>query len=293
MSFILANDITLVGIFSQNGFRSVKPGATVKLAFANEPGHTYRSTIGPIAQGVGQGQIAVSGILARAESIGTSTDYPALINVSADMDRNMLRLGMVGTATVIADDAGPIGILANILLWVTAYALYLWPEHVTPRGGVGSESRDRSAMSGMMFVPGYLTPAVRLVWLIRLSFHELDQPAIWPRYAQVRVPKVARFGLRGEFFELSRPLQEFIDLCHRYEENFGFVPDLEFIPRLISSRSAAARLGMRWAKRNSSIAVISFWERAIWMRIVRPGWSFWVLMRCLRLVAKPASDMTD
>jgi multidrug resistance efflux pump len=125
MSFILANDITLVGVFSQNGFQSVKPGATVKLVFANEPGHIYRSTIGDILQGVGQGQIAVSGILARAESIGTTMDYPALINVPADMDRNMLRLGMVGTATVISDGAGPIGILANIILWVTAYALYL------------------------------------------------------------------------------------------------------------------------------------------------------------------------
>jgi multidrug resistance efflux pump len=125
MSFILATDITLVGVFSQNGFQSVRPGATVKLVFANEPGHIYKSSIGDIVQGVGQGQIAVSGILARAESIGTSMDYPAQINVPADMDRNMLRLGMVGAATVISDDAGPIGILANILLWVTAYALYL------------------------------------------------------------------------------------------------------------------------------------------------------------------------
>jgi multidrug resistance efflux pump len=125
MSFILANDITLVGVFSQNGFRSIKPGVTVKLAFANKPGRVYTSTIGDIAQGVGQGQIAVSGILARAESVGTSTDYPALINVPAEIDRNMLRLGMVGTAAVISDDAGPIGILANILLWVTACALYL------------------------------------------------------------------------------------------------------------------------------------------------------------------------
>jgi multidrug resistance efflux pump len=125
LSFILADDVTLVGIFSQNGFQSVKPGATVKLVFANTPGHIYKSTVGNMVQGVGQGQIAVSGILARAESIGTSMDYPALINIPADMDRNMLRLGMVGSATVISDNAGPIGILANILLWVTAYALYL------------------------------------------------------------------------------------------------------------------------------------------------------------------------
>jgi multidrug resistance efflux pump len=125
LSFILADDVTLVGVFSQNGFQSIKLGATVKLVFANTPGHIYTSTVGNIMQGVGQGQIAVSGILARAESIGTSLDYPALINIPADMDRNMLRLGMVGSATVISDDAGPIGVLANILLWVTAYSLYL------------------------------------------------------------------------------------------------------------------------------------------------------------------------
>jgi hypothetical protein len=93
-------------VFSQNGFRSVEPGATVKLVAANNPGHIYRSTIADIVQGGGRGQIAVSGIVARAESIGTSMDYPALINASADMDRSMLRLGMVGTATV-TDNAGP------------------------------------------------------------------------------------------------------------------------------------------------------------------------------------------
>jgi multidrug resistance efflux pump len=126
MSFILKDEVALVGIFSQNGFQSVKPGATVKLVFANRPGVIYKSTVGDIVQGVGQGQIAVSGILARAESIGTSTDYPALINMPAGMDDlNMPRLGMVGTATVISDEAGPIGFLANILLWVKAYALYL------------------------------------------------------------------------------------------------------------------------------------------------------------------------
>jgi multidrug resistance efflux pump len=74
LSFILADEVTLVGVFSQNGFQSVKPGATVKLVFANKPGHIYKSTVGNIVQGVGQGQIAVSGVLARAESIGTGMD---------------------------------------------------------------------------------------------------------------------------------------------------------------------------------------------------------------------------
>jgi multidrug resistance efflux pump len=125
LSFILADEVTLVGVFSQNGFQSVKPGAAIKLVFANRPGVIYKSKVGNIVQGIGQGQIAVSGILARAESIGTSMDYPVLVDVPAYMDRNMLRLGMVGTATVISEDAGAIGLLANILLWVTAHALYL------------------------------------------------------------------------------------------------------------------------------------------------------------------------
>jgi hypothetical protein len=41
------------------------------------------------------------------------------------IDPDILRLGMVGTATVISDKAGPIGLLATILLWVKAYAAYL------------------------------------------------------------------------------------------------------------------------------------------------------------------------
>jgi hypothetical protein len=32
---------------------------------------------------------------------------------------------MVGTATVISPDAGPIGLLAIILQWVQAYVMYL------------------------------------------------------------------------------------------------------------------------------------------------------------------------
>jgi hypothetical protein len=41
------------------------------------------------------------------------------------MNPGIIRLGMVGTATVISDKASPIGLLATILLWVKAYAAYL------------------------------------------------------------------------------------------------------------------------------------------------------------------------
>jgi multidrug resistance efflux pump len=125
LSFILANDISIIGVFDQNGFKSIKPGVSVKLVFASRPGEIYYSAIKDVPRGTGQGQVAVSGTLARAEMVGTSTTYPASIDLPKDIDRELLRLGMVGTATAFSDKAGPIGLLATILLWVKAYAAYL------------------------------------------------------------------------------------------------------------------------------------------------------------------------
>jgi hypothetical protein len=53
-----------------------------------------------------------------------SLEYPASIDLPKGIDPDMLRLGMVGTVTVISDKAGPIGLLATIFLWVKAYAAY-------------------------------------------------------------------------------------------------------------------------------------------------------------------------
>ena len=106
-------------------FKNIKRGAAVKLVFANRPGQVYYSTITEVLWGIGQGQVAVSGTLARAELVGTSTTYPVTIAIPPNLDPEMLRLGMVGTATIISDKAGPIGSLATILLWVKAYAAYL------------------------------------------------------------------------------------------------------------------------------------------------------------------------
>src|SRR5258708_6243714 len=58
MSFILADATRLVGIFSQNGFQTIKPGARVQFALSNNPRHLYNSTVAEIVTGVGEGQIA-------------------------------------------------------------------------------------------------------------------------------------------------------------------------------------------------------------------------------------------
>jgi multidrug resistance efflux pump len=125
MSFIVENEITLVGMFSQNGFQTIAVGAPVDIVFDNAPGRIYRAKITGIPKGVGQGQIAVSGTLARTNSLGGATSFPAEISIPEEMSRNSLRLGMSGSATAFAANAGVIGLLASILVWVSSYTAYL------------------------------------------------------------------------------------------------------------------------------------------------------------------------
>ncbi|MGZ3325175.1 MAG: HlyD family secretion protein, partial [Xanthobacteraceae bacterium] len=125
MSFIVENEITLVGMFSQNGFQTIKEGAAVDIVFDNAPGRIYHAKIIAIPKGIGQGEIAVSGTLARTTALGGATVFPAVISIPEGMSRDSLRLGMSGSATAFADNAGVIGLLASILVWISSYTAYL------------------------------------------------------------------------------------------------------------------------------------------------------------------------
>jgi multidrug resistance efflux pump len=125
MSFIVENEITIVGMFSQNGFQTIKLGAPVDIVFDNAPGRIYHAKITAIPKGVGQGQVAVSGTLARTNALGGTSAFPAVISVPDEMSRDSLRLGMSGNATAFSEKAGVIGLLASILVWVSAYTAYL------------------------------------------------------------------------------------------------------------------------------------------------------------------------
>ena len=87
-------------------FQTIKPGAQVKLVFDNDPGRIHQATIVTIPEGVGQGQVAVSGTLAKAGAVAGARAYPAIISIPKDIERDKLRLGMPGTATVFAEKAG-------------------------------------------------------------------------------------------------------------------------------------------------------------------------------------------
>lgn len=121
MSFIVEKEITLVGMFSQNSFQTIKVDTPVDIVFDNAPGRIYHAKITAIPKGVGQGQVAVSGTLARTNALGGATAFPAEISVSDEMSRDSLQLGMSGSAPAFSEKAGVIGLLASILVWISAY----------------------------------------------------------------------------------------------------------------------------------------------------------------------------
>jgi multidrug resistance efflux pump len=125
MSFIVEKEITLIGIFSQNGFQTIKQGTPVDIVFDNAPGRIYHATVTAIPRGIGQGQIAVSGTLARTNTFGGATVFPAEISIPDEMNSESLRLGMSGSATAFSEKAGVIGLLASILVWISSYTAYL------------------------------------------------------------------------------------------------------------------------------------------------------------------------
>ncbi len=125
MSFIVTDDITIVGMFAPNGFQTIKVGAPVKLVFDNDPGRIHHASIASIPEGIGQGQVAVSGVLARTTAVGGAKTYPAIVAIPTSIDRSKLRLGMPGAATVFSESAGVIGLLMSILVWINSYVAYL------------------------------------------------------------------------------------------------------------------------------------------------------------------------
>ena len=75
MPFIVENEITIVGMFAQNGFQTVKVGAAVDIVFDNAPGRIYHAKITAIRKGIGQGQPAWIREPGRATALGGATTF--------------------------------------------------------------------------------------------------------------------------------------------------------------------------------------------------------------------------
>jgi hypothetical protein len=61
----------------------------------------------------------------KSGAINGARTYPAVISIPPEVDKRQLRLGMPGTAWVFSENAGVIGLIMSILVWVSSYTAYL------------------------------------------------------------------------------------------------------------------------------------------------------------------------
>lgn len=125
MTFIDAETVIFLGIFPQNGFAKIGPGTKVRMILNNLPGRILETEVIGVISGTSDGQVAAAGTLPDIASLGNGDEYAVRIKPPAALRREDMRVGMAGSATIFTDEAGAIGILAQVLLWIGALTSYL------------------------------------------------------------------------------------------------------------------------------------------------------------------------
>ena len=109
-SFHLEKEITLVGLFSQNGFQTVREGAPVEIVFENIPGRIYMQRSSRFQEASARARSQCLEHWRETTALGGATTFPAVISIPEDMSGDSLRLGMSGSATAFSPKAGVIGL---------------------------------------------------------------------------------------------------------------------------------------------------------------------------------------
>jgi hypothetical protein len=104
-------------------FQTVSP--PVDIVFDNIPGRIYHARVIAIPKGIGQGQIAVSGTLAKTSAIGGASTFPAVLFVPDISAATRFGLDCRAVPLHSHPRAGMIGLLASILVWISSYTEYL------------------------------------------------------------------------------------------------------------------------------------------------------------------------
>ena len=125
MPFIRTDTLFLAGVFSQNGLGAMPPGTVVEFATDRIPGKLFSSKVVSIVPGTSSGQIPVGANLLGATDIGTASDALVILAWPDDLDRDIATVGTTGTATAFGPNAGAMGILAKVLLYLRMLGTYL------------------------------------------------------------------------------------------------------------------------------------------------------------------------
>ena len=89
------------------------------------PGSSFTTNIVAIVPGTAEGTLTGSAALPSIAQLMGTSQFAVRLELPEDLPEHAKRLGMSGSATMITEDAGPIGILAHVLFWLRMQFNYL------------------------------------------------------------------------------------------------------------------------------------------------------------------------
>lgn len=125
ITFVDPIDHAIIATLPQSSRANISVGDETRIALRTMPGSELTGTISALPVGTSEGTLDLrSGLPSMRELAGVSS-FPVLIELTDTLDGNTLPFGTSGTALVVTDKAGAIGILAEILFWVTKQLNYI------------------------------------------------------------------------------------------------------------------------------------------------------------------------
>lgn len=125
INFMVPEDRQLVATLPQSSRANVAVGDEIRLALRTIPGKEFTARISELPPGTAEGSLDTRSGLPSLRDLRGSAEFPILVETPDGIDPVSLPIGASGTALVMTDKAGAIGILAEILFWITKKMNYL------------------------------------------------------------------------------------------------------------------------------------------------------------------------
>ncbi|WP_299643143.1 biotin/lipoyl-binding protein [uncultured Ruegeria sp.] len=125
ISFIVPDDRYLIASLPQSSRMNVAVGSKIRLALRTLPGSEISGTVVSLPVGTAEGAVDLRTGLPSLRDLAGVSSYPVLIEVPDQLNIDELPLGTSGTTLVVTDKAGAIGVLAEILFWITKKLNYI------------------------------------------------------------------------------------------------------------------------------------------------------------------------
>ncbi|MCC9608987.1 efflux RND transporter periplasmic adaptor subunit [Blastopirellula sp. JC732] len=126
-TFIDTSDLDVVGVYSQNVVKNVKPGDKVEIAFKNHPGQIFQGTVDAVIAASGEGQFVTSGQLVDVSDIRSSGKFAVKIKLDDETMVHELPMGTAGVTAIYTDTGKPFHVISKVTIRIKTWMYYLLP----------------------------------------------------------------------------------------------------------------------------------------------------------------------